>query len=82
MRKEDMHRLQHSKVWTWRNMEKICWIEHNRNQEVMETIGEGRALMHTTRASQREWIGHMERGDWMLRTVIEENRGNRDMREA
>ena len=61
------NRLEAFKMWIWRRMENINWIEHNE-----EVIEEERAVIHAINEKQRKWIGHMLRGDSdsLLRTVI------------
>jgi len=51
-------------------MEKINWTEH-KNEAVLAIIQEKRALIQTIRKRQRKVIGHVLRGDSLLRTVIE-----------
>jgi Reverse transcriptase (RNA-dependent DNA polymerase) len=71
MRKEDVKRLEAFEMWTWRRMEKISWMEHITNEEVLGSVEEERSLIHTIRVRQRKWIGHTLRGDSLLRTIIE-----------
>src|SRR6218665_1329100 len=71
IRKEDIKRPEDYEMWIWRRMEKISWIEHITNEEVMAMFGEERTLRNTIRKRQRKWIGHILRGDSLLRTVME-----------
>jgi len=50
-------------------MENISWSEHITNELTM--VGEQRSLMDTIRQRQRNWIGHILRGNSLLRTVLE-----------
>ena len=45
-------------MWIWRRMEKVSWTEHKTNEEVLETIGEERSLIHKIKTRQKKWIGH------------------------
>jgi len=56
-------------MWIWR-IEQIRWTEIITNEEVLAMIGEESALILTIRKRQRKWIGHMLRGDSLLRTEI------------
>jgi hypothetical protein len=71
MRKEDVKRLEAFEMWIWRRMERLSWKEHKTNEEILQTVGEGRTLIKTIRERQRKWIGHMMRGDSLLRNIIE-----------
>src|ERR1700733_13483073 len=73
MRKPDrlIKKLKAFEMWTWRKMERISWTERKTNEEVLDMIGEVRKLMKTIRERQRKWIGHILRGESLLRMVIE-----------
>ena len=71
MRKEDITRIEAFEMWIWRRMERISWMEHITNEEVLKRVGEKRALIRTIRERQRRWIGHTLRGDSILRTMME-----------
>ena len=71
MRKEDITRIEAFEMWIWRRMERISWMEHITNEEVLRRVGEKRALIRTIRERQRRWIGHTLRGDSILRTILE-----------
>ena len=58
-------------MWIWRKMEKISWMEHITNEEVLNMVDEERDIICTIRERQRKWIGHTLRNDSLLRTVIE-----------
>ena len=60
-------------MWIWRKMEKISWMEHITNEEVLNMVDEERDIIRTIRERQRKWIGHTLRSDSLLRTVIEAN---------
>jgi len=58
-------------MWIWTRMEKIIWTEHITNEEVLEMVGDERALTYTVRMRQRKCIKDTLRGDLQLRMVIE-----------
>jgi len=55
MRKEDIKRLEAFEMW--RRMEKLSWTEHITTEKVLTLIGEEKAMIHTIRKRQRNWIG-------------------------
>ena len=57
-------------MWIWTRMEKIIWTEHITNEEVLEMVGDERALTYTVRMRQRKCIEDTLRGDLQLRMVI------------
>jgi hypothetical protein len=69
--KEDIKRLEAFEIWIWRRILKIRWTEHKSNEEVLEEVQEKRTLMNTVRRMQTNWIGHVLRGNSLLRMVIE-----------
>jgi hypothetical protein len=69
--KEDTKRLEAFEMWTWRRILKISWTEHQSNEEVLRKVQEERTLMNTIRKRQTNWIGHILRGDSLLKTVME-----------
>src|ERR1043165_1859263 len=71
IRKEDIKRLEAWEMWIWRRMEKVSWTEHVTNEEVLQRVEEKRSLITTLRERQKNWIGHILRGDSLLRDIIE-----------
>ena len=58
-------------MWIWSRMERISWIEHRINEEILQMVVEKRSLIGTIRSRQRNWLGHIMRGGSILRTIIE-----------
>ena len=58
-------------MWLWRKMLKISWKEHITNEEVLMMVDEKRAMISTIRQRQWNWIGHVLRGDSLLKVVID-----------
>ena len=52
-------------------MEKISWIDHMRNEEVLLTVSEQRNILHAVRKRKANWIGHILRRNCLLEQVIE-----------
>src|SRR6218665_188261 len=71
MRQVDIARLEAFEMWIWRRMERISWTEHISNEEVLTLVGEERSLISTIRARQRNWMGHLLRGDSLQREIME-----------
>jgi hypothetical protein len=69
--KEDFRRLDAIEMWLWRRMEKISYIDKITNEDVLRRVGEVRQLGSFIRSRKRNWIGHVLRGDGMLKDVIE-----------
>jgi hypothetical protein len=49
---------------------KVKWTEYKTN-EVLEIVQEKRMLIETIRERQKIWVGHVLRGDSLLRVVWE-----------
>src|SRR5215469_10364862 len=58
-------------MWCWRKMEKISWTNHVRNEEVLLRVDEQRSILHEIRKRKANWIGHILRGNCLLKQVIE-----------
>src|SRR6218665_3641785 len=41
MRKEDIERLEAFEMWIWRRMERISWMEHRTNEEILKLVDSG-----------------------------------------
>ena len=46
-------------------------MEHWKNVDVLLLVNEERSLIDTIRQRQKNWIGHILRGESLLRTVLE-----------
>jgi len=55
----------------WCRMENISWTEHVSNEEVLKLVEEERSLLMTIRMRQRNWMGHIMRGDLLQREIID-----------
>src|SRR6218665_2198444 len=52
-------------------MEKISWIDMKTNEEVLQMVQEERSIMDVIWRRKKNWIGHILRGESLLREVIE-----------
>ena len=52
-------------------MEKISWTDHVRNEEVLFQVNEQRNILHAIRKRKANWIGHILRGNCLLKQVTE-----------
>jgi hypothetical protein len=55
----------------WRRMEKIVWTDRVRNMEVLHRVKEERNIIHTIKRRKAKLIGHILRGNCLLKHVIE-----------
>ena len=58
LRKEDIARLEAFEIWIWHRMENISWTEHISKLTIIRT-------------KQRNWMGHIMRGDSLQREILE-----------
>src|SRR3989441_2504995 len=68
---DEINRLEALEMSLWRELEKISWRDKIRNDEMFARIKEERCLIRTIRQQQKNWIGHVLRGDGLLRDVME-----------
>jgi len=52
-------------------MEKITWIDHVRNEEVLLRVNEQRNILHEIRKRKANWLGHILRRNCLVNQVIE-----------
>src|SRR5271163_2781072 len=52
-------------------MEKISWTEMTSNEEVLRLVTEERCMPKVIAKRKKTWIGHVVRGDGLLKLVIE-----------
>ena len=72
LKKEDISKLETLEMWLWRRrMEKISWKDRISNEVVLGRVGVERELITTLRSRKKSWIGHVLRGDGLLKEVIE-----------
>jgi hypothetical protein len=71
MRKEETDRLRALEMWIWRKVGKVNWRDKRTNEEVLKSVGENRCLVESIVKRKKNWIGHVVRGDGLLKTVLE-----------
>jgi hypothetical protein len=52
-------------------MEKISWIDHVGNEEVLLRVKEQRSILHEISKWKANWIGHILRRNCLLQQVME-----------
>ena len=63
--------IQAPEMWIWRRLENISWEQKIRNEEVLRRVKENRCFITTIYRRQKNWIGHILRGDGLLRDMME-----------
>jgi len=71
LRKEDARRIEALEMWIWRRMERISWTYKITNEEVLRRVGEKRTTLETIVRRKKNWIGHIMRGDGLMKEVME-----------
>ena len=56
-----MEKIETFKIWCWRRLLKISWIERISNKEVLRRLGHDRELLVKIRARQIRFVGHVRR---------------------
>src|SRR6476469_5341022 len=80
MRKEEINRLNAFEMWVWRRMGKVSWMDKRTNEQVLSSMNEKGSLIKTIWNRKRNWIGHIVRGDGLMKLVLEETLGGKRMR--
>ena len=71
LKEEDIRRLNALEMWIWRRMEKISWTDKKTNEEVLRMVGEKQQLVDRIITRKKNWLGHVMRGEGLLKEVIE-----------
>jgi len=58
-------------MWMWRRMESVSWLDKITNEEVLSKVKENSQLISVIRNWKKNWIGHVLRGEGLLREVME-----------
>ena len=69
--KTDLQKLEAFEMWVWRRMERISYTEHMSNEAVLKQIEDKRALVATIQHRQKNLIGHILRGEGLIRDLFE-----------
>jgi hypothetical protein len=57
-------------MWCWRSVEKICWTDHLRKEDLLLRVNEQRNILHETNKRKANWIGHILCRNCLLRQVV------------
>src|SRR2546425_1105217 len=68
---DEINRLKALEAWLWRGLEKISWMDKVHNDEGFVTVKVARWLINTIRQRQKNWMGHVLRGDGLLTDGME-----------
>jgi len=71
LKKEEKDKLEALEMWLWRKLEKVNWGDRISNEEVLTMVNESRCLIETIRQRKKNWVGHVLRGNGLLRDVLE-----------
>ena len=71
LRKAERDKLEAFEMWIWRRMERVSWKDKKSNEQVLHDVGEERSMLTTIVKRKKNWIGHVLRGDGMMKDVIE-----------
>ena len=50
-------------------MERISWTDKITNEEVLRRVGEKRSMAETIVRRKKNWIGHIMRGDGLIKKL-------------
>ena len=69
----DNERLESFKMWVWRRMLKVSWVDKVSNAEVLQKVQENKSILNTVGLQHCKFrrTGHILRHDSLLRDIIE-----------
>src|SRR6478609_9650886 len=71
MRKEEINCLNAFEMGVWRRMGKVSWMDKSTNEHGLSSMNEKRSLIKTIWDRKKNWIGHVVRGDGLMKLVLE-----------
>ena len=71
LRKVERDKLEALEMWIWRRMEGVSWEDKKSNEQVLHDVEEERSMWETIVKRKKNWIGHVLRGDGMMKHMIE-----------
>jgi len=71
MRKEGVKRIEVFKTWIWRRIDREDQLDRTQNERISIEKGGKRSLMEIIRTRQKNWIGHILRGDSMQKEIMD-----------
>jgi hypothetical protein len=71
LRKAEIDKLKAFEMWIWRRMEGVSWRDKKSNEQVLQDVGEERSLVQAVVKRKKRWIGHVLRGEGMMKDAIE-----------
>lgn len=71
LRKDEIKRIEACEMWIWRKLMKVNWSDKRTSNEVLQLVSEQRSIVSKIVIRKKNWIGHVLRGDGLLRDVME-----------
>src|SRR6476469_7646140 len=69
MRKQEINRSNAFEMWVWRRMGKVNWMDKRTNEQKLSSMNKKRSLRKTIWDRKKNWIGHVVRGDGLMKFV-------------
>src|SRR6476469_4973433 len=66
-----MSRLSAFGLWVWREVGEVDWMDEWTNEQVLSSMNEKGGLMGAMWDRKKNWIGHVVRGDGLMKLVLE-----------
>src|SRR5919106_4839747 len=71
LKEGEIDRMNVLEMWIWRRMERVSWSEKKTNEQVLREVKEERSLLENVVKRKKNWIGHIVRGEGLLKHVME-----------
>jgi len=71
--KLDLEYLESFEMRCWTNIEKISWVDHMRNEEVLERVNKERNIPQTLNGRKPNWTGLIFRRNCLRNTLLRES---------
>src|SRR4029077_20838818 len=71
LKQEKIRRLKAAEMWMWKRMEKVSYKDEVTNKDVLKRVEEKRRVMKKIHSRKNNRVGHVARGEGMLKEVLE-----------
>jgi hypothetical protein len=71
LKKAERDKLEAFEMWIWRRMERVSWEDKKTNEQVLREVEEERSMLKAIVKRKKNWIGHVLRGDGVMKDMIE-----------
>ena len=75
LKKDEIKQMEACEMWFWRRLLETKSTDKISNGEVLRRVDEQQTLIDTFYRRKRKWVGHVVRGDGLMKLIMEGRMG-------